>query len=94
MTEATSPTPFLIRCEILSDLWLNYKTDKEFAEFFAYNDLGLPLAYAIAEGIVEATPIATRFVEETFELLLAGLAIEDEGFENLDEMLGLAEENK
>jgi hypothetical protein len=75
-------------------LWLNYKADAEFKDFIEYNDLGLPLAYAIAEGIVEATPIATRFVEETFELLLAGLAIEDEGFENLDEMLGLAEENK
>jgi hypothetical protein len=75
-------------------LWLNYKADTEFKDFIEYNDLGLPLAYSIAEGIVEATPIATRFVEETFELLLAGLAIEDEGFENLDEMLGLAEENK
>ena len=94
MTEATSPTPFLTKCEILSDLWLNYKADTEFTDFIQYNDLGLPLAYAIAEGIVEATPIATRFVEETFELLVAGLAIEDEGFENLDEMLGLAEDNK
>lgn len=94
MTEATSPTPFSTKCEILSDLWLNYKADTEFKDFIEYNDLGLPLAYSIAEGIVEATPIATRFIEETFELLLAGLAIEDEGFENLDEMLGLAEENK
>ena len=94
MTEATSPTPFLTKCEILSDLWLNYKADDEFKDFIEYNDLGLPLAYAVAEGIVEATPIATNFINETFELLVAGLAIEDEGFENLDEMLGLAEENK
>jgi hypothetical protein len=84
----------LTKCEILSDLWLNYKADDEFKDFIVYNDLGLPLAYAIAEGIVEATPIATNFINETFELLVAGLAIEDEGFENLDEMLGLAEENK
>ena len=94
MTEATSPTPFLTKCEILSDLWLNYKADDEFKDFIVYNDLGLPLAYSIAEGIVEATPIATNFINETFELLVAGLAIEDEGFENLDEMLGLAEDNK
>ena len=94
MTEATSPTPFSTKCEILSDLWLNYKADTEFKDFIEYNDLGLPLAYAVAEGIVEATPIATNFINETFELLVAGLAIEDEGFENLDEMLGLAEENK
>lgn len=87
-------TSFETRCEILSDLWLNYKADDEFKDFIEYNDLGLPLAYAVAEGIVEATPIATNFINETFELLVAGLAIEDEGFENLDEMLGLAEENK
>ena len=91
MTEATSPTPFLTKCEILSDLWLNYKADDEFKDFIVYNDLGLPLAYAVAEGIVEATPIATNFINETFELLLAGLAIEDEGFETLDGLLEIAE---
>ena len=94
MTKATSPTPFLIRCEILSDLWLHHKTDNEFTEFFAYNDLGLPLAHLIAEGAVEAKPIATKFVDETFEMFVACLTIEDEGFENLDEMFTLAEENK
>ena len=88
-----SETPFKIRCEILTDLWLNYKKDEEFADFIQYNDLGLPLAYAISEGIVETTPPAENFINETFELLLAGLELEDEGFENLDEMLGLAEEN-
>jgi len=87
------PTSFEARCEILSDLWLNYKADDEFKDFIVYNDLGLPLAYAISEGIVENTPPAENFINETFELLLAGLGIEDEGFENLDEMLGLAEEN-
>jgi hypothetical protein len=87
------PTSFEARCEILSDLWLNYKADDEFTEFIQYNDLGLPLAYAISEGIVGNTPPAENFINETFELLLAGLGIEDEGFENLDEMLGLAEEN-
>jgi len=87
------PTSFETRCEILSDLWLNYKADDEFKDFIVYNDLGLPLAYAISEGIVENTPPAENFINETFELLLAGLGIEDDGFDNLDEMLGLAEEN-
>jgi hypothetical protein len=94
MTEAISPTPFSIRCEILSDLWINYKTDTGFTDFIQYNDLGLPLAYSLAEDVVEATPIATKFVNETFELLLAGLDLDDSGFENLDEILGLAEQNK
>jgi hypothetical protein len=76
------------KLQILSDLWLNYADDQNFEEFIEYNNLGLPLAYAISEGIVESTEIAAGFVSETFELLLAGLAIpEDTGFENLDEMI-------
>ena len=78
---------------ILSDLWLNYRRDEEFADFIEYNDLGLPLAYAISESIVESTEIAARFVEETFELLLEGLDVdEDTGFETLDDLLAEADE--
>ena len=81
-------TPYENKASILSELWLNYKDDQNFEEFIKYNDLGLPLAYAISEGIVDSTEIAAGFVSETFELLLAGLAIpEDIGFENLDEMI-------
>ena len=87
-------TTFEDKCAILSELWLNYKSDEEFKEFIAYNDLGLPLAYILSEGIVERTPPAENYVLETFELLLSGLGSEDEGFENLDDLLELAEENK
>jgi hypothetical protein len=81
-----------VKMQILAELWIEYRKDEEFKEFIAYNDLGLPLAYAISEGIVESTPPAEKFIEETFELLLAGLGIEDENFDNLDDLLGLAEE--
>lgn len=94
MTEQTSPTPFLTKTFILGELWLNYRKDPEFQDFIEYNDLGLPLAYAISEGMIEKSPIAENYVLETFEVLLAGLGIEDEGFETLDDLLGLAEENK
>jgi hypothetical protein len=74
-------------------LWLNYRNDPEFQDFIEYNDIGLPLAYVIANGIVETTETATRFINETFDLLLSGLEIdEDTGFDNLDDLLGLAEE--
>lgn len=76
---------------ILSDLWLNYRYDEEFADFIEYNDLGLPLAYAISEGIVKITDQAQSFIEETFSLLLAGVGVEDTGFETLDEVLSSAE---
>ena len=87
-------TPFKKRCEILAELWIDYRKDEEFTDFMAYCDLGLPLAYSISEGIVETTPVAENYINETFELLISALGIEDEDFENLDEILGLAEENK
>lgn len=91
MTDNTS-TPFSNKAEILADLWLNYRSDEDFQDFVEYNDIGLPLSYVIANGIVETTEIATRFVEETFELLLSGLDIEDDtGFETLEDVLSQAE---
>jgi hypothetical protein len=81
-------TKFKHKCNILADIWLNYRYDEEFVDFIEYNDLGLPLAYAIAEGIVESTPLAKTFVEETFDLLLAGLDVEDDtGFKSLEDIL-------
>lgn len=80
-------TKFKAKCDILADLWLNYRNDEEFVDFIEYNDLGLPLAYALSEGIVEKTPLAKTFVDETFDLLLAGLGIEDDGYTLFDEML-------
>lgn len=82
-------TTFENKCTILSDLWLNFRLDEEFADFMQYNDLGLPLAYAISEGVVEATEIASTMIEETFSLLLAASDIEDTGFENLNQILGI-----
>jgi hypothetical protein len=91
MSEQTETT-FEDKASILADLWLNYRQDAEFADFIEYNDIGLPLAYAIDNAIVKTTDIATRFIEETFDLLLIGLGIEnDTGFENLDDLLELAE---
>jgi hypothetical protein len=85
-------TTFDNKASILADLWLNYKQDDEFADFIEYNDIGLPLAYAIANDIVKTTPVATRFIEESFDLLLAGLGYEDLTFEDLDELLGSVDE--
>jgi len=80
-------TTFENKTVILSDIWLNYRTDTAFVDFIEYNDLGLPLAYAINEGIVDTTDLATNFVNETFDLLLAGLGIDDTGFDNLDDLM-------
>jgi len=83
------PTTFEFRADILSDIWLNYRDDDMFADFIAYNDLGLPLAYAVSEEIVPETDKARKFIDESFAQLLTILKIDDSGFETVDEMLGL-----
>lgn len=75
------------KAHILADLWLNYRDDEEFLDFVEYNDLGLPLAYMVSNSIVETNPRAEQFIEETFDLLLSGMGIEDKDFESLDELL-------
>jgi hypothetical protein len=82
-----STTTFENKCLILADLWLNYRSNEDFVDFVEYNDMGLPLAYALSEGIVKGTEMSDKFVDETFDLLLAGIGIEDTGFENLDDVL-------
>ena len=84
-----SKTPFSSKCIILGELWLNYRDDEEFIDFVEYNDLGLPLAYLLAEGIVQSNNKAEVFVSETWDLLIEALGIEDTGFQNLDEMLSI-----
>jgi hypothetical protein len=66
---------------------MDYRADDQFADFVQYNDLGLPLAYAISEGIVEKTEASSTFINEAFDILLAALSLEDTGFETLVEML-------
>jgi hypothetical protein len=85
-------TTFDNKVSILSELWLDYRQDEEFQDFVEYNDIGLPLAYAIANDIVKPTDIATRFIEETYDLLLAGIGIEDGEFETLTDVLTEGEE--
>jgi hypothetical protein len=82
-------TPLETRITILADLWLNYRDDEEFQDFISYNDIGLPIAFALNEDFVKGTEMSTKFINETFDLLLAGLEIEDpeEGWENLDDIL-------
>jgi hypothetical protein len=85
-------TTFSNKVAILANLWITYSNDPTFEDFFEYNDLGLPLAYALDNEIVVATEKTNSFIEETFALLLSGLEREDTGFESLNALLDLPEE--
>lgn len=80
-------------CSILSELWLNYKDDKDFKEFIEYNDIGLPLAFLIDSEIVEENEKALKYVIETWYILMSALGIEkDLGWMTLDEIFNYIEQ--
>ena len=81
-------TPFSKKCEILGDLWTYHRDDEQFKEFFEYNDLGVPIAYGLVAKLIEKlTPDGVRYVEDSFLLLLSDLAVEDRGFDSVEELL-------
>ena len=86
-------TNFLNKTSILAELWMNYRDDEGLQDFVEYNDLGLPLAYFLYNELVLPTKQAEVYIDETFNLLIAALEVEDIGFESLDEMLGVANQD-
>ena len=83
----TTSTDYSKKCEILNDLWINYTDHEMFEDFIEINDLGLPMAHFICQGIVESTPLAKELVEQSFADLLDLLELEDAEFENLEQMI-------
>lgn len=79
-------TTFESKALILSQIWMHHKDDDEMADFFEYNDIGVPLAFAYSEGIVNSTPTLEKYVNETFDLLIEALNINDAGFDDLQDL--------
>ena len=84
-------TPFGIRCRILSDTWVNFKEEEEFQEFFSINDLGVPLAYAVDDGLVMTNPKLEDLINETWDDLMNQLETEDTGFTSFHHLFDLPE---
>ena len=85
-------TDFGSKCRILGKLWLDYRDDPDFEDFIEYNDMGLPLAYLVDSNLAKSTQQGEIFVEETFDLFLQSLGLEDTGFEDLESVLEAANE--
>lgn len=87
MTSEPISTPYSKKCAIISQFWLDYKTEEGFEDFVEYNDVGLSLAFAIEENIVESTPLAEIYINETWELLCASLKIDSkQAYDSLEDM--------
>jgi hypothetical protein len=85
------PNDFSNKVSILAELWMNYRDDEQLQDFVEYNDLGLPLAYFIMNELVLPTKQAELYIDETYNLLIASLGVEDVEWTSLDELLGSQE---
>jgi len=79
-------TTFADKCGILGRFWIEFREDDELKTFVEYNDVGLPIAYFIAEGLVKETPLSEQYVNETFDLLLSALSVTEEEIEGIDNL--------
>lgn len=79
-----------VQIDILGNFYLNYKDDSSVIEFIEFNDIGLPLAYLASEGLCKPTDQAIIYIQETFNMLLGVMGIEDIGFDSLDHLLSTA----
>ena len=81
-------TPFEVRCQILAEMWIDHKDEEGLEGFIKYNDIGLPLAFCTAEDMASITEKGKTFVNETWDILLKTLEIdEDAGYESFDDLM-------
>jgi hypothetical protein len=77
------------KAQILVEFINRYSDEEAFDDFFAYNDLGLPLAVAVFNDLCELNEKGVSALEETYTLFLVELEVEDiyKEYNNLDEIL-------
>jgi hypothetical protein len=83
----TTTTDLASKIDILNDIWINYSEEEGFQDFIEMNDLGLPLAHLISNGIVESTTLAEELVNQSFNDLMELFEIDDSGFKKFEEIL-------
>lgn len=80
-----SKTTFSNKCEILGDLWLYYREDirgnEAWEEFFAYNDVALPLAYILRQeyATISEEGEAVDYINETWEMFCDYISVDSDG---------------
>jgi hypothetical protein len=88
---------FADRCGILGQFWYEFRDDEDLKPFIGYNDVGLPLAWFIATGVVTPLPMAEEYVNETFAMFLDAMEVTEEevaDIDNLDDLLAIVEDKR
>jgi hypothetical protein len=69
---------------IVGQLWIEFRNDEDFEQFMEYNDIGCPMGYMLAEGLVkELSPVGEEMLEETFKMFLSLIEISEEEVDGL-----------
>ena len=77
---------FADKAGIMATLWLEFKEDDDFSAFVDYNDIGLPLAYCQANGLVkETTPLGEQYILETTNMFFDLLEITEAEVDELED---------
>lgn len=79
-------TEFEDKVDILGDMFSNHRNDEIFKNFAIANDIGLPLAYLIREGLCEVTDEGELYISQTWDLFIKFLGLEDIGYGDLDDV--------
>jgi len=76
------------KSNIMVEFIQRFANNEMFADFFDYNDLGLPLAVAVNADLCTLNEQGQVVFDETWELFCGELSMDHEGsYSDLDEML-------
>lgn len=77
-----------IKAEIITDFVVRNSEETKYDDFFAYNDLGIPLSVAFNAGLCTLNNEGNNMLDETYNLLCAELEVDPEqDYEDLDDLL-------
>jgi hypothetical protein len=82
---------FADKAGVIGQLWIEFRNDEDFSAFMDYNDLGCPMSYMVAEGLIkELTPIGEEMISETFKMFLDLVNVTEEEVDSVlpDKNLG------
>jgi hypothetical protein len=72
---------------VLAELWINFREDPQFSTFIDYNDIGLPMAYFMAEGLVNGlTPLGEQYITESFDMFCTAMEVSESELESLEQI--------
>jgi hypothetical protein len=73
-------TSFLKKCEILAEVHVEAGSNPNLEDFRIVNDVGLPLAYLIAQDLVEPKgDDSLKYIDDTWRMLCESLGIDPNG---------------